>query len=53
MLDEQFQDQCRQFRSFSKQSERFTCLKEENLVEVDVHVQHFVRVYHYVLRVHH
>jgi hypothetical protein len=28
MLDEQFQEQCRQFRSFSKQSEKFTCLKE-------------------------
>ena len=29
MLDEQFQEQCRQFRSFSKQSEKFTCLKED------------------------
>jgi hypothetical protein len=28
MLDEQFQEQCRQFRSFSKQSEKFNCLKE-------------------------
>jgi hypothetical protein len=29
MLDEQFQEQCRQFRSFSKQSEKFTYLKED------------------------
>lgn len=29
MLDEQFQEQCRQFRSFSKQSERINCLKED------------------------
>lgn len=29
MLDEQFQEQCRQFRSFSKQSEKFTCLRED------------------------
>jgi len=29
MLDEQFQEQCRQYRSFSKQSEKFTCLKED------------------------
>ncbi len=29
MLDEQFQEQCRQFRSFSKQSEKFTCFKED------------------------
>lgn len=29
MLDDQFQEQCRQFRSFSKQSEKFTCLKED------------------------
>lgn len=29
MLDEQFQEQCRQFRSFSKQSEKFTCIKED------------------------
>jgi len=29
MLDEKFQEQCRQFRSFSKQSEKFTCLKED------------------------
>jgi hypothetical protein len=28
MLDDQYQDQCRQFRSFSKQSEKFTCLNE-------------------------
>jgi len=28
MLDEEFQEQCRQFRSFSKQSEKFTYLKE-------------------------
>jgi hypothetical protein len=29
MLDGQFQEQCRQFRSFSKQSEKFTSLKED------------------------
>jgi hypothetical protein len=29
MLDEQYQEQCRQFRSFSKQSEKFNCLKED------------------------
>jgi hypothetical protein len=29
MLDEQFQEQCRQFRSFSKQSEKSTCFKED------------------------
>ncbi|CAF3652870.1 unnamed protein product [Rotaria sordida] len=29
MLDEKFQEQCRQFRSFSKQSEKFTCLRED------------------------
>ncbi len=29
MLDEQFQEQCRQFRSFSKQSEKFNYLKED------------------------
>jgi hypothetical protein len=29
MLDEQFQEQCRQFRTFSKQSEKFNCLKED------------------------
>ena len=29
MLDEQFQEQCRQFRSFSKQSEKFSYLKED------------------------
>ena len=29
MLDEEFQEQCRQFRSFSKQSEKFTCLNRD------------------------
>ncbi len=29
MLDEQYQEQCRQFRSYSKQSEKFTCLKDD------------------------
>lgn len=29
MLDEEYQEQCRQFRSFSKQSEKFTCIKED------------------------
>lgn len=29
MLDENFQEQCRQFRSFSKQSEKFTSLKDD------------------------
>ena len=29
MLDVEYQEQCRQFRSFSKQSEKFTCIKED------------------------
>lgn len=29
MLDENFQEQCRQFRSFSKQFEKFTSLKDD------------------------
>jgi hypothetical protein len=29
MLDEEYIEQCRQFRTFSKQSEKFTCLKED------------------------
>lgn len=29
MLDEQFQDQCRRFRSFSKQTEKFSMLNDE------------------------
>jgi hypothetical protein len=29
MLDEQFQEQCRQYRSFSKQSEKFNYFKED------------------------
>ena len=30
MLDEQFQDQCRRFRSFSKQAEKFQYSTEDN-----------------------
>jgi len=31
MLDEQFQDQCRRFRAFSKQAEKFQCSNDEKI----------------------
>jgi hypothetical protein len=39
MLDEQFHEQCRQFRSFSKQSEKFTYLKEEGISDIGFGIQ--------------
>ncbi|CAF3790920.1 unnamed protein product [Adineta steineri] len=39
MLDEQYQEQCRQFRAFSKQSGRFTCLNEENISDLNYGIQ--------------